>query len=155
MLRLLALIALVGCAPPPWGIVDITVDGDTEFQARVAVAADHWNTALYESCGEPVFRIVEIGGEPVREYGAQEWLDRGYNNTTVGFFDGDQIGIRCCLGDWAPAVTLHELGHSLGLRHIAEARDPLSAMHEVAFYELPSSGDVERAAEKLGCSHGR
>lgn len=155
MRKLLLALLLQGCIvpPDPWGRSEITVDGSEEFATRIGMTADEWNWALQDRCGWAPITIVPHGGHPVREIGAQQWLDDGYDNSWLGFFDGDQVAIRCCLGGVKLNVPVHELGHSLGLPHISYDEDLLSVMHPFAFTDRikPTQHDVDLAADLLGC----
>lgn len=151
-----ALIALAlssGCMEPErWGRTDLTLKGDDHFKAVVAKAVAEWDEALYDRCGI-VFRIVEEGGNLVEAVGPQEWLDRGYDNSAMGLYDGDQIAIADWSRDGMLNISLHELGHSLGLHHVTWDEDPRSVMVKVVTvpFDVPTAGDAKRAAEALGC----
>jgi hypothetical protein len=152
-MKRIAFAILAGCVagpPQPWGASDLSVEGTGAFESHVAEAVSRWDEALYSRCGT-VLTIVPDGGHPVREYTETDWPG---SMQQLGFFDGDQVAIRSeAVGDGWLNLTLHELGHSMGLGHVSWDEDPHSVMIDVVVvpFDRPTEGDVSRAAEALGC----
>lgn len=154
MRALLALPLLVGCiGPEPWGRADIEVWGDARFERIVAQAVNEWDLALADRCGGPVLRIVDVGsGHPVREVDASTWLQTE-GQLELGYFDGDEVAVRVSPLSVERAVVVHELGHAIGLHHVAVADDGRSVMHESSNMVLwhPTERDAMLAARALDC----
>lgn len=135
-----------------WGFSDVTAHGDDEFVGRVSIAVDAWNRALYDSCGMPVFTLVESGGKGIHELSREEWVSAGNPTGYIGL--QGQYRIDILDNDEELATIVHELGHAVGLPHVTDFEsDPDTCMWPtiIGGRYVPSALDAEHAATALGC----
>lgn len=147
-MRTVLLSLLAGCVPGPWGPCAVTAEGPPEFQEAALEAVSAWDGALYAACGRAVLLLAPEGGRPLR------LVEGGLPSGEVGLFDGDTADVLAGMSyAQTRAAAVHELGHALGLDHVAVGGDPRSVMHPAVngYLWRPTEGDVRLAAAALGC----
>jgi len=139
--------------------------GDTqaEFDAALQDAFDAWETIAdidfkYVSSGDADINVIvdEVDGQSYGTVGFATW--GGGTSVTNGTVTLDEAE------DWAPtgdggidfyAVSLHEIGHILGLAHyIPESGDPAQIMNSSVSVDDLQSGDIAGAQYLYGTGDG-
>ena len=96
-----------------------------EFAARVDEAAFIWKRTL--AC-EDVFSGTS-GTQPIYEVTPGDLASAGLGPTVSGEAWSDKVWISNIRPEMENEILVHELGHVLGLEHIAPVDDPTSVMH--------------------------
>lgn len=142
---------LVGCTSSAWNLpAKLDPQGGETWQSQVAEAAAMWDGPLWDCPSGPPFLMSPGDGMPVVVVPASSWADRGEG----GWETDARIEVEDApvfAGDLVP-VTLHELGHALGLGHVDPSVDVFSVMKPfIGTLHAPSPGDIRRARALLGC----
>ena len=143
-----ALLALVGCTESvAWdrAIRPVAAPGSSPaFAARVDAAVLVWRDAL--GCTDVMSGAAGTG--PVYEVTERDFAEIGAGPTVSGMTWTDKVWINSVRPDLEDEVLVHELGHVLGLEHVAVDADPGSVMHPIDDgIVTPDGDDVQR----VGC----
>ena len=128
----------------------VTDGSDLEtWAAEVESAVAHWQHAIGTCCAFPL--SVGVTGSPITLVVVSALPDARARTTTGNDQrDVQKIDVR---DDMSPferhGVIMHELGHAIGLGHVAE---PESIMCAPSTVSAPSASDVMRARKVLSCT---
>lgn len=138
---------LAGCASFGWdpGVRPVAAEGSSpEFAAKVDEAVALWQSAL--GCPDVFSGATGIGY--VYERSPSEFAAEGFGPTVSGNTWPDKVWINGERPGMEHEILVHELGHVLGLEHVAPPEDPHSVMHPIDDgIVIPDLADVER----VGC----
>ncbi len=138
-----------GCAAPTAAPIALSASGPVGWKEQVEEASWYWNVALHEYCGD-VFDVRPRGGLRVNLYAKDSWPEEG---NVLGFYNGDEVGVKKTVRDVERATLVHELGHVFLLPHTLPADDPGTVMcpYIRPAYYVPTESDVANAILALGC----
>jgi len=139
--------ALAGCGSYGWdpGVRPVPAEGSSpEFAAKVDAAVQLWQSAL--GCSDVFSGATGTGF--IYERSPSEFAAEGFGPTVSGNTWSDKVWINGLRPDMEEEILVHELGHVLGLEHVAPVEDPSSVMHPIDDgIVIPDLADVER----VGC----
>lgn len=143
--------------PVAWvhGVRPVAADGSSpEWAARVDVARDEWIALL----GDCAAFDGSAGVQPV-ELVTQDAMTADTGTLDIGCTTHERILVAGTADDLAHYPTyghrtlMHEMGHALGLAHVAPATDPSSVMHPIDDNAGdPDDADIAAARAALGCA---
>jgi hypothetical protein len=148
VILVVAWMALVGCnTSVAWdpALRPVAAPGSSsEFAARVDAAVLVWQHAL--GCTDVLSGASGTG--PVYEATPSDFASIDLGPSVSGETWDDKIWINNARPEMEDEILVHELGHVLGLEHIAPLDDPGSVMHPVDDGILtPDLADIEH----VGC----
>lgn len=138
---------LAGCNSFGWdpGVRPVAAEGSSPaFAAKVDAAVALWQSAL--GCSDVFSGATGTGY--VYERSPREFAAEGFGPTVSGNTWTDKVWVNGERPEMEDEILVHELGHVLGLEHVAPPEDPYSVMHPIDDgIVIPDLADVER----VGC----